>query len=31
VVSVRDRKHLASIMKRLRAIPAVLRLSRVIG
>jgi guanosine-3',5'-bis(diphosphate) 3'-pyrophosphohydrolase len=31
VVSVRDRKHLASIMKRLRAIPAVLKLARVIG
>ncbi|MFM1892606.1 MAG: guanosine-3,5-bis(diphosphate) 3-pyrophosphohydrolase, partial [Pseudomonadota bacterium] len=31
VVAVRDRKHLAHIMKRVKAIPAVLRITRVIG
>ena len=31
VVAVRDRKHLAHIMKRVRALPAVLRITRVIG
>ncbi|MCB1803029.1 MAG: bifunctional (p)ppGpp synthetase/guanosine-3',5'-bis(diphosphate) 3'-pyrophosphohydrolase, partial [Gammaproteobacteria bacterium] len=31
VVSVRDRKHLASIIRRLRNVPFVLRVSRVIG
>jgi len=31
VITVRDRKHLANIMRRLRAIPALLKLSRVIG
>jgi GTP pyrophosphokinase len=31
VVSVRGRKHLASIMRRIKNIPFVLRISRVIG
>ncbi len=31
VVTVRDRKHLAQIIKRVKAIPAVLRIARVIG
>jgi GTP pyrophosphokinase len=31
VVSVRDRKHLANIMRRLRKVPFVLRVGRVIG
>jgi GTP pyrophosphokinase len=31
VIAVRDRKHLAQIMKRVKAIPAVLRITRVIG
>ena len=31
VVSVRDRKHLASIIRRLKKVPFVLRVNRVIG
>lgn len=31
VILVRDRKHLAAIMRRLKAIPAVLKIGRVIG
>ena len=31
VVSVRDRKHLASILRRLKKVPFVLRINRVIG
>jgi GTP pyrophosphokinase len=31
VIAVRGRKHLAGIMRRIKAIPFVLRISRVIG
>ena len=31
VIAVRDRRHLANIIKRIRALPAVLRIARVIG
>jgi GTP diphosphokinase / guanosine-3',5'-bis(diphosphate) 3'-diphosphatase len=31
VVTVRDRRHLAGIMRRLRALPQVLKITRLIG
>ena len=31
VMTVKDRRHLADIMRRLRALPAVLRIFRIMG